>query len=351
MTEAGEQDATVAVIIVNYRTPDLAVACVRSLVAERAYLPRLEVMLVDNASGDGSAESMGAALSDLVDSGFVTLLPLSLNGGFGWGNNQALLRLTARAAPPEFVMLLNPDCEIEVGAIRCLVDEMRAQPRCGVTGSQLVNPDGSLSGSAFRFHSVATELIRGSRVPTLHRLLGIAPVLVQSDVPVDVDWVTGAACLFRTEALAGIGLFDDGFFLYFEEVELMHRLKRAGWRARHVPASRIMHVGGVSTGVRDEQPIGTPSFPPYWYRSRRRYFVRTRGGGVGLAASLAWLVGDAFARLLAMVFLGRRDPSDGADRAQLRASGLRAVGSDKIAAVTRVGDPIDQPPAWMKFEP
>jgi N-acetylglucosaminyl-diphospho-decaprenol L-rhamnosyltransferase len=351
MSQAVQPYGSVAVVVVNYRTPDLAIACVRSLAAERASIPGLEVMLVDNASGDGSPDRMRDGLGDLIDSGFVTLLPLPLNGGFGWGNNQALLRLTARPAPPEFVMLLNPDCEIGHGAIQLLLDEMRAHPRCGVAGSQLVNPDGSLSGSAFRFHSIGTEFIRGARISALHRILGVRPVLIEAERPVDADWVTGAACMFRVAALAEVGLFDDGFFLYFEEVELTHRLQSAGWRARHVPASRVVHIGGAATGVREERPRSVQSYPRYWYRSRRRYFVRTRSAFVGLVANLAWLTGDAFARMLALVFPSRRDPSCGADRRQLLTTGLRAVSSDRISAVARFGDPIDQPPAWMGFVP
>lgn len=349
MSGGDERRGSVAVIVVNYRTPDLAVTCVRTLAAERSHLPGLEVMLVDNASGDGSAERMRSGLSDLIDSGFVTLLPLTINGGFGWGNNQALLRLTARPAAPEFVMLLNPDCEVERGAICSLVDELRAHPRCGVAGSQLVNPDGSLSGSAFRFHSVGTEFVRGARLSTLHRLLGVSPVLIQSEVPVEADWLTGAACMFRVEALAEVGLFDHGFFLYFEEVELSHRLQCAGWRARFVPASRIMHVGGAATGVREAKAVSAASVPPYWYQARRRYFARAYGVKTAFAANLAWLAGDWLARMLGLVLPSRRDPKAPADRAQFLATGVRTIASDDVPAIARIGDPIDQPPAWMSF--
>jgi N-acetylglucosaminyl-diphospho-decaprenol L-rhamnosyltransferase len=349
MTQAAQQYGSVAVVVVNYRTPDLAIACVRSLAAERASIPGLEVMLVDNASGDGSPDRMRDGLSDLIDSGFMTLLPLPLNGGFGWGNNQALLRLTARPAPPEFVMLLNPDCEIGHGAIQLLLDEMRAHPRCGVAGSQLVNPDGSLSGSAFRFHSIGTEFIRGARISALHRLLGVRPVLIEADRPVDADWVTGAACMFRIDALAEVGLFDDGFFLYFEEVELMHRLQEAGWGARHVPASRVVHIGGAATGVREARAVSAPSVPPFWYQARRRYFARAYGTGTALAAGLAWLAGDWLAAMLGLFLPARREPNAGADRAQFLATGLRATVTDRNPAIVRIGDKVDQPPAWMGF--
>jgi N-acetylglucosaminyl-diphospho-decaprenol L-rhamnosyltransferase len=338
----------VAVIVVNYRTPELAACCIRSLAAERRFLPGLEVILVDNASGDGSPEIMREALYDLIEEGFVTILPLALNGGFGWGNNQALLRLTARAAPPEFVMLLNPDCQIEPGAIHCLVNEMHTHLRSGVAGSQLVNPDGSLSGSAFFNHSVANEFVRGTRATAIGRLLGVTPVLATPTEATDVDWVAGAACLFRVEALAEAGLFDEGFFLYYEEVELMSRIRRAGWSVVHVPGSRVMHIGGAATGLREGQPIIEKAMPLYWYKSRRRYFTRVYGAFSAWAASLAWLMGDRVAALIGLLIPGRRKNTS-ADRNQLYICGIRPRLEDSRACIIRIGDPINQPPAWMSF--
>jgi GT2 family glycosyltransferase len=339
----------VSVVIVNYRTPEHAVQCVRSLAAHRGSLD-LDVMLVDNASGDGSPEKMREGLADLLASGFVTVLDLPHNGGFGWGNNQAILRLLARPEPPEYILLANPDCEVEDIAITALVDELDKHPRCAAAGSQLVNPDGSLSGSAFRFHGIGTEFVRGTRLPRLHGLLGIKPVLITADEPVEADWVTGACCLMRTEALRECGLFDDGFFLYFEEVELMYRMRRAGWSMRHVPASRVMHIGGASTGLREGKVLTGPSFPPYWFRSRRRYFALTRGRSVAFFASLAWLAGNAVGSLVGLLRPSSRNLQAKADRRQLFETGLRALPNDSVAAISSANDPVDRPPAWMGFQ-
>jgi len=345
-----EGDRRIAVVIVNYRTADLAIQCVRSLQSEATANPSLRVMLVDNASGDGSPERLRQGLADLITSGFVEVVPLALNGGFGWGNNQAILRLVQGATPPDYILLLNPDCEASPGAIERLARELDAHSDCAVAGAQLLDPDGTLSGSAFRAHGIGTEFVRGARLPRLHGLLGIRPVLVESAAPVAVDWVTGAASMVRVAALRDSGLFDDGFFLYFEEVELMHRIRQAGWTIRHVPDARVMHIGGVSTGVGQDKPEAKPGYPSYWYRSRRRYFVRTRGAAVAKAASIAWLAGDALARIVGLVVPGRRDPSGGAERRQLLDSGIRPVRDDGTAHVVRLEDPVDTPPAWMAFE-
>ena len=167
-----------AAIIVNYKTPDLVMGCLAALAAERAALPGLRAVVVDNASPDHSATRLAERLSDPAWADWVDFLPLSLNGGFGWGNNQAILNLLQGAEPPEAVLLLNPDAVIEPGAVAALVGTMAARPDAGAIGSQLVNPDGSLSGSAFRFPTVRSEFVRGLGIDRIGALLGIAPMLV-----------------------------------------------------------------------------------------------------------------------------------------------------------------------------
>ena len=141
---------SLAIVIVNYCTADLAIACVEALDAERGTAGLFEVFVVDGNSGDGSAEKLASRFGQTP---WVTVLPLDFNGGFGWANNQAMLRLLQRADPPEFIHLLNPDTIVEPGAIAALLDVIHAQPRVGAVCSRLLEPDGSLAGSAFRFPS------------------------------------------------------------------------------------------------------------------------------------------------------------------------------------------------------
>lgn len=337
-----------AVIIVNYRTAHHSIQCVRALVRERQHVPGLEVVLVDNASGDGSPEIMADALADLIDTGFVRLLPLDLNGGFGWANNQAMLTLFERADPPEYIMLLNPDCTIEDGAVASLRDELGTHDRCAVAGSLLLNPDSSVSGSAFRFPSIGRELVRGSGIAAVGRLLGIAPTLISSDLSCDAEWVTGASCLFRTRALIENGLFDDGFFLYFEEVELMFRLRQAGWGIRHVPASRVFHIGGASTGVREGKSLSTPSVPLYWFQSRRRFLTLAYRPLGAWAASIAWLVGVALSWIAGLFQPSRSSASSMADVRQMLDYGLYPDEADQTAAIIWKEGPKGAPPYWMR---
>lgn len=292
MTAPDQPPPSLALVIVNYRTADYVIRCVESVREERARVGPFDLVVVDGNSGDGSAEKLSAHFAAEPYRDWVTVLPLDFNGGFGWANNQAMLRLLQRSDPPEFIHLLNPDTVLEPGAIRALLDVIRANPRIGAVGSQLFEPDGKPSGSAFRFPSAGREFIRGAGLPLLGTLFGIKPMLVDLSEPGPADWETGASVMFRSAALRQTGLFDDGFFLYFEEVELMYRLRLTGWAIWHVPASRVMHVSGAATGMASGVQIAVRPYPAYRYEARRRYFVRAHGLSGLVMANLAWLSGQ-----------------------------------------------------------
>lgn len=311
-----------------------------TLAAERHLLPGLRAVVVDGGSGDGSAEELAKALAHDDFAGWVDFLPLSVNGGYGWANNQAILHLARSAQPPEFIHFLNPDTELGEGAVAKLVDELRSQPRCGAVGSRLIAPDGAIVPSAFRFPSSGREFVAAARSEAIGRMLGIAPTVVGSSESTDVDWVSGASVTFRAEALRDVGLFDDGFFLYFEEVELMHRLRQKGWSVRHVPDSRVTHMEGASTGG-----PAAKAQPRTWYESRRRYFALTGGASSLVRANAARLGGWAFS--LVKRLLGRPAAGDGARISDLLRSGFLASVSDSRPSVALWGDAPGKPPAWM----
>ncbi len=334
----------VTAVIVNYRTPDLTLRCLRALAGEREALPLLDVIVVDGGSGDGSADRLAPTLGDHAS--WTTFVPLPLNGGFGWANNQAIRRALTRSAPPEFIFLINPDAEIEPGALVRLVETLLAHPEAGAAGSQLIALDGRSVGSAFRFPTIRREFLRGANTPLLERLTRTPPLMVEGDRDIATDWVTGASVLFRAEALRQCGLFDEGFFLYFEEVELMYRLAQAGYGARFVPGSRVRHVGGAATGVVDGL-TAQPRLPDYWFRSRRRFFTRAYGPVAARMSGLAWTAGFAIWRLREMLGLGRMSAHAANESADLKRNGIAPVPLDRQAAIGRWDDPLDQPPAWM----
>ena len=330
--------AQVAVVIVNYRTPDLTKHCLAALGRERDRLPKLRAVIVDGGSGDESADVLENAVADPTCGGWVSFIPLAINGGYGWANNQAILTLAREQNPPEFVHILNPDAEVRDGAVAHLINELLTHPKCGAAGSKLLAPSGREVSSAFRFPSIGRELVAGAQSDALGQLLGVAPTVVSSNQSTEVDWVSGASVMFRAETLRHVGLFDDGFFLYFEEVELMHRMKTKGWGVRHVPQSLVVHIEGASTGG----PAARAQ-PRIWYESRKRYFALTGGPISMIGANLAWLVGRGAGLLKSL--LGRSSDDDG-----LRVSDLFRFGFVSVKAeqsVPSLGDPPGEPPAWM----
>jgi hypothetical protein len=327
--------ANVAVIIVNYRTPELTEACLAALSGERALVPNLRAIVVDGGSGDGSAEELAATVAGEAYRDWVEFLPLPINGGFGWANNQALLRLAHESSPPDYVHLLNPDAKVTRGAVARLVEELKVYPRCAAAGSQLLASDGTPTGAGFRFPTAGRELVSAARVAALGRLLGIRPTIVADSS--EVDWVTGASVMLRVAALRETGLFDDGFFLYFEEVELMHRLRAAGWLVRHVPESRVYHAEGSSTGI-----ASVGQMPEYWYRSRHRFFQLTGGRASAMAADMAWTLG----RPLGIFKAALRPQSS---RRRVRTLDLvRHSFRREPASAPAWGDAPGKPPAWME---
>ncbi len=347
MTTQGSQfDDRITAVIVNYRTPAMALDCLDALARERAYLPELSVILVDGGSDDGSAECLAAGVAASRYNEWVTLLPLEFNGGFAWANNQAIRRALQRPQPAAFVYLVNPDAIIEQGALVALVAAMRSDPKVASAGSQLFAPGGWAVGSAFRFPTIASEFFRGANTPLLERLVGTKPGLVSANEPVEAEWVTGASVLFRSEALRHCGLFDEGFFLYFEEVELMYRLRAAGWKALHVPGSRACHIGGAATGVVDGASEKA-RLPDYWFRSRRRYFVQTLGSAGAQLSALAWMAGYGIWRMRELVGLGRKSAHAPGELHDLIRNGIAPTPFDRESAIPRWDEAFDKMPAWV----
>lgn len=299
MTLTLPQPTRLLVAIVNYRTADLTIDCLRSLEAEVRTLGGTKVVVADNASGDGSAQRIRQAIETHGWSSWASVLPLERNGGFSYGNN-AVIRpaLEAPDRPrPDYILLLNSDTVACPGALGALLEFMEAHPEVGIAGSRIEEPDGAPQHSRYRFHSVWSELDSGLRLGLVTRLLRkhvVAPPLVDAAHP--TDWVVGASMMVRREVFEDIGLLDPGYFLYFEEADFCLNARRAGWSCWYVPTSRIVHLVGRSSGITNllHPPVRRPR---YWFESRRRYFVKNHGRLYALCADGAWALGFALWRV------------------------------------------------------
>ncbi len=209
---------SVDTIIVNFRTKELALDATRSVIDE----PETNrVILVDNGSGDDSAEWLRAHLQSTK----ATVISSEKNLGFGGGNN-----LGAEEAEADLLFLLNSDATIQPGGLASLIEAMN--PAVGVAAPAIYLPSGELQDDAF------------GPFPTPGRLLtGRARRTSNSEHP---DWVTGCAMLVRRREFVELGGFDEDLFMYFEDVDLCRRYADRGLRTVRAPAAKVIHLGGAS---------------------------------------------------------------------------------------------------------
>jgi len=277
------------VVIVNYRTGPLVLDCLASLDAERLAGARLRAIVVDNASGDGSAELVQAAI-EARGWDWVTLIPSSTNGGFGAGCNLGIEH-SLRSGRSRAVWLLNPDTRVMPGTVDALATFMAATPRAGITGTALLLADGTPWPHAFRFPTVLGELERALRWGPASRLLARHAVVRTMDGRAEqTDWVSGASVAVRRELLEQGLRFDEGYFLYYEETDFCRTAQAMGWQCWYAPRPVVLHIAGQSTGVTG-QGAAERRVPGYWFASRRRYFRKNHGRAYALTADLAWIAG------------------------------------------------------------
>ena len=284
-----------AVVVLNYRTPDLVLACLASLEAE-VDASQDKVVVVDNASGDGSADQVGVELERRGWSAWAQLVRSERNGGFSAGHNLGIQAVDAAA-----YLLLNSDTVVRAGAITRLLEGLASGARVGMVSPRLEGPDGAPQRSCFRYHTPASELIRGAETGVVTGLLRSFVVSQPlDDAPAEHEWTSFAAVMIKKEVLDEVGLLDDGYFMYFEDTDYCRRMGRAGWKILHWPMARVVHTRGGSSEVKAK--VAARARPPaYLYASRARYFLKYYGR-LGLwVANVMWTVGAAVDELRALV--------------------------------------------------
>ena len=278
------------VVIVNYRTAQLTINCLRSLVDEVQALSGTKVVVVDNNSGDRSVEQIEDSIQREGWNDWASVLPSEHNGGFAFGNNLIMRSALKSKHPPSYFLLLNPDTVVRSRSLQVLVDFMETNPEVGIAGSRLEDPDGTPQCSAFRFHTLLNELDSALRLGIVSRLLAkwiIAPPVVS--VAHQTDWVAGASMIVRREVLETAGLMDEDYFLYYEEVDFCLQAYKSGWKCWYVPESRVVHLVGQSSGVTNAKTL-PKRLPKYWFDSRRRYFLKNHGWLYAALTDLVWLL-------------------------------------------------------------
>jgi N-acetylglucosaminyl-diphospho-decaprenol L-rhamnosyltransferase len=286
-------DPTVLTVLLNWRTAEMTLKAADA--AERAMEGIAGgIVIVDNDSGDGSYERMAEALKGrarfrVVQSGW--------NGGFGAGNNVGIKLGLADGARPDFVYILNSDAFPAPDAIRTLLEYLQTHPKVGIAGSYIHGPDGEPHSTCFRFPSVASEFEGAARTGPISRLLANRAVVIGvPEATGPVDWLAGASMMLREEVVRTVGIFDETFFLYFEETDLCRRAAQAGWPTHFVRESRVEHIGSVSTGMKTWKRV-----PGYWFDSRWHYFRKAGGTSRAVMATLAYLAGGLILQVRRLV--------------------------------------------------
>jgi N-acetylglucosaminyl-diphospho-decaprenol L-rhamnosyltransferase len=255
-----------AVIIVNYNGGDLLKVCAGSVLAEGVYPSR--ILVVDNGSRDQSIEDLLERYSPGPAGSSITVLRNGCNAGFSRAVNQGIRHALAEAHPPEFVLLLNNDAQLDPGALHAFAEGFDSRPTLAIAGGQLRYPDGRLQSAFAPLPSLAEEilprfllrLIAGDRF----RRKSIA------DQSMPVESVLGACIAVRAATLPRLGLLDEDFFFFFEEIEWCRRAHQLGFNVVYLPQARAIHGQG-QTADRFRGPARVE-----YQRSKLNYFRKTR---------------------------------------------------------------------------
>jgi N-acetylglucosaminyl-diphospho-decaprenol L-rhamnosyltransferase len=292
-----------SIVIVNWNVQELLRRCLLSLSRGAARItptpgmiePELayEVIVVDCASSDGSVEMVRREFP------WVQLIASDENLGYARGNNLGLVEATGR-----YLLILNPDTEIVGDALAMMARYLDAHPAVGALGPQLRYPDGTLQSSRRRFPSLATAFCESTLLHQWFPNNRTARRYHLADRPADViqpvDWLVGAALMIRREAWQQVGPLDEGFFMYFEELDWCRRCRAAGWEIHYLPAAQITHHEGKSSEqVMAARTIRFQSSKIYYYRKYYglgwalvvRFFLLGMFAFQLSQESLKWLVG------------------------------------------------------------
>lgn len=295
------------VIVVNFETPQLTRDCLESLEKERAIWPHFRVMLVENGSRDDSREILEQAIKARHWASWVTLISESTNLGFAGGNNAAIRRMLGCEDPSTWVLLLNSDTIVHPGALEKAVFRMKQCLEIGVLSCMVRNRDGSVQNVCRRFWRPDREMVKALGLPyRFPRLFGWADPedmgWNRETTAREVEWIGGAFMLLRVEALRAVGLLDETFFFYGEDVELCLRMRRAGWRVFFDPSGTVTHFGGGSS---DESKMAPQHRLELRWEARFCFLRRCYG-----PVSAAWVRGvytvAVFLNLLSLTITGRR---------------------------------------------
>ena len=267
---------TISVVIVNWNVKDLLRQCLQSVIASEIQAD-VEIIVVDSASGDGSAAMVRQEFPQ------IKLIASDENLGYAKGNN-----IGAAQASGDYLFLLNPDTRLQANTLAALLAYLQAHPGVGVVAPQLLWPDGSVQSSRRRFPTVGTLFWESTLLQQWFPRNKVACAYLCDDSSptqtTPVDWAVGAALFIRREVWRQVGGLDESFFMYFEETDWQYRVTQKGWKIHYLPAAKVTHYEGQSSG----QVFAARTIR--FQRSKIRYAQKWFGAGwAGTLRVFLWL--------------------------------------------------------------
>jgi GT2 family glycosyltransferase len=274
-----------AVVVLNYRTPGMVLDCLESL-REQVEAPSQQVVVVDNHSGDDSADVIENAIAERGWHRWARVVRSPINAGFAAGNNVGIKAIEAQT-----YLLLNSDTIVRDGAIQAITQTLNTHPEVHMLGPRLEWPDGTHQISTFRYRTPLTELVSASQSGFLgRRFIGHVVALELDAWAEGLDWVSFACVAIRREVIDRIGLLDEGYFMYFEDMAYCRKATRAGFTIAYQPEARVVHLRGGSSPVK-EATQRKKRRPLYFYNARSHYFRSFYGLLGHMLANVFWLLG------------------------------------------------------------
>ncbi len=279
-------DPRILTIVLNYKTAEMTLRAADAARVAMQGLPG-ELVIVDNDSQDGSFDTISA---HVLASGWddTRVIQSGRNGGYGAGNNVGIRSGMSDGSRPDYVYILNSDAFPKPDAIRVLYEHLNTTPSTGFAGSFIEGEDEVQHITTFRFPSIWSELEGSIHFGPVSKLLESYRVPRELTETVPVDWLAGASVMMRQDVLDDIGLFDETFFLYFEETDLCRRAQKAGYQVMFLADSVVTHLGSVSTGMKEWKRV-----PDYWFASRWHYFRKNHGRAYTACATCLHLIGGS----------------------------------------------------------
>lgn len=291
----------IVVSVINYRTPDITIQSISSLLKDLGKR-RARIILVDNASCDGSVEILRNWINDIADDR-VELVESARNVGFAGGHNQSI----SRAPTADCYIILNSDTLVFPGFFDELCKNTDSDSSIGIVAPRLEWEDGTPQENCFRMHGPISELIRSANSGPISKLLQDHDLVLPVDSqPKEVAWVSFACVLLRGDMVRNIGPLDEGYFMYYEDAEYCLRAARNGWSIRLSERAKVTHFEGGSGPVQASL-ASKGRLPIYYWHSRARYLRQAHSNLGFLLCNLGWYLGRGIALL--RPFAGKRIPA------------------------------------------